>query len=158
MFIQYLKMDEMLEKESNLKTALRNRAGMLGILLNTTFDHDLQNRIEAENERNRQESIRQKEAAEETKLKEKEKRELRKLKKANLEKNKTVKVEKVEKVEKVIKVEQVERVQEAGNRQEDKKVHLPSKREKKHNSSDDRKSGESQPTASQLYKKLKSSY
>ncbi len=57
---QYLKLDEMLEKEANLRNALRNRAGVMGLMLNSTFDHDLSEQImQMEQEKNYQEQLRQ---------------------------------------------------------------------------------------------------
>ncbi|CAL8077921.1 unnamed protein product [Orchesella dallaii] len=42
----WLKLDELLEQERQCKQALTNRAGVLGLLLHSTFDHELREKIQ----------------------------------------------------------------------------------------------------------------
>lgn len=43
---QFLKMDELLEQERQIKSAMSSRSGLLGLLLNTTFDHQMAARMQ----------------------------------------------------------------------------------------------------------------
>lgn len=42
----WLKLDELLDQERQIKQALTNRAGVLGLLLHSTFDHELREKIQ----------------------------------------------------------------------------------------------------------------
>lgn len=44
--LQWLKLDALLDQERQCKQALTNRAGVLGLLLHSTFDHDLREKIQ----------------------------------------------------------------------------------------------------------------
>lgn len=39
---QWLKLDELFEKERQIRTAMAQRAGLLPLILHSTFDHELQ--------------------------------------------------------------------------------------------------------------------
>jgi len=45
-YAQWLKLDELLEQERQCKQALTNRAGVLGLLLHSTFDHEVREKIQ----------------------------------------------------------------------------------------------------------------
>lgn len=45
---QWLKLDELLEQERQIRLAMSNRGGVMGLLLHSTFDHDLRNRIQTQ--------------------------------------------------------------------------------------------------------------
>ncbi|XP_021961175.1 CXXC-type zinc finger protein 1 isoform X2 [Folsomia candida] len=44
----WLKLDELLEQERQIRLAMSNRGGVMGLLLHSTFDHDLRNRIQTQ--------------------------------------------------------------------------------------------------------------
>lgn len=43
---QWLKMDELIEQERQIKQAMSSRSGLMGLLLNSTFDHQLMARMQ----------------------------------------------------------------------------------------------------------------
>jgi len=150
-FLQYLKMDEMLEKEANLKAALASRSSVMGLLLNSTFDHDHQERFFKEQERKIAEQLRMKAEQEVLKreLEEDDRRELeapeRQRRKSTEHHHGSDKPKRSRK--KSAKMEPI-----------DEQVHLPSKREKEHRVKEEKPSIQVQQTASQLYKKMKAKY
>lgn len=42
---QWLRLDDLLEQERNVKTAMTNRAGVLGLMLHQTIDHSLMRQV-----------------------------------------------------------------------------------------------------------------
>jgi len=50
---QWMKVDELLEQERIVKAAMSNRAGVLGLLLHSTFNHELDDRYKAAQEAQR---------------------------------------------------------------------------------------------------------
>ena len=42
---QWLKMDELLEEERVIRLAMSNRAGVLALMMNSTYDHDVMDRV-----------------------------------------------------------------------------------------------------------------
>lgn len=42
---QWLKMDELIEQERQIKQAMSSRSGLMGLLLHTTFDHQMAARM-----------------------------------------------------------------------------------------------------------------
>ena len=50
---QWMKVDELLEQERVVKAAMSNRAGVLGLLLHSTFNHELDDRYKAAQEAQR---------------------------------------------------------------------------------------------------------
>ena len=42
---QWMKVDELLEQERQVRAAMSNRAGVLGLLLHSTFNHELEERL-----------------------------------------------------------------------------------------------------------------
>lgn len=43
--LQWLKLDELFEQERNIRVAMSNRVGVLGLMLHQTIDHDPLNPI-----------------------------------------------------------------------------------------------------------------
>lgn len=43
---QWMKVDELLEQERMVKSAMSSRAGVLGLLLHSTYNHELQAQLE----------------------------------------------------------------------------------------------------------------
>lgn len=41
-----MKLDELMEQERQVRSAMSNRGGVMGLLLHSTFDHELRNRIQ----------------------------------------------------------------------------------------------------------------
>ena len=44
---QWMKVDELLEQERAVKASMSNRSGVLGLLLHSTFNHELDDRFKA---------------------------------------------------------------------------------------------------------------
>jgi hypothetical protein len=44
-FFQWLRLDELFEQERNIRVAMSNRVGVLGLMLHQTIDHDPLNPI-----------------------------------------------------------------------------------------------------------------
>lgn len=42
---QWLKLDELLDKERQIRTSMANRAGVLALMLHSTYNHELMERI-----------------------------------------------------------------------------------------------------------------
>jgi len=45
---QWLKLDELIEKERQIRHRMSSRAGVLALMLHSTYDHDLMERLSAE--------------------------------------------------------------------------------------------------------------
>lgn len=45
---QWLKLDELLEQERSMRTAMTNRAGVLGLMLHSTYDHPLAEKLQSQ--------------------------------------------------------------------------------------------------------------
>ena len=46
-----MKVDELLEQERQLKSSMTNRAGVVGLLLHSTYNHELEGRRQAQQQR-----------------------------------------------------------------------------------------------------------
>lgn len=42
---QWMKVDELIEQERMVRSSMSNRAGVLGLLLHSTFNHELEERF-----------------------------------------------------------------------------------------------------------------
>lgn len=47
-YLQWMKVDELIEQERQLKGAITSRAGVLGLMLHSTFNHELDDRWQAQ--------------------------------------------------------------------------------------------------------------
>ena len=44
---QWMKVDELLEQERQVRASMSNRAGVLGLLLHSSFNHEMEDRLRA---------------------------------------------------------------------------------------------------------------
>ena len=51
---QWMKVDELMEQERQLTASMRSRAGVLGLMLHSTFNHDLNKRWQNMKEQQKQ--------------------------------------------------------------------------------------------------------
>ena len=54
---QWLKLDELMEKERQTRQALASRAGVLGLMLHSTYNHEAMARMTAAQEKQRHEAF-----------------------------------------------------------------------------------------------------
>lgn len=45
---QWMKVDELIEQERQVRASMSNRAGVLGLLLHSTFNHEFEERMRAQ--------------------------------------------------------------------------------------------------------------
>lgn len=52
-FSQWLKLDELIEQEHQIRSFLLARTGVLNLMLHSTYDHDLMNELAIQSQQNR---------------------------------------------------------------------------------------------------------